>query len=81
VPWFLVGAVLLLKGNAWGFLVAPIILLKGATYTLVLTAGSTAAALRGVDGTLEQIPIWAAWTAIGLLTAWATLCSVTPADR
>ena len=59
-------------------MVAPIIILKGATYTLVLTASSTVAALRGIDGTMEQIPIWAAWTAIGLLAAWATFRSVRP---
>ena len=78
VPWFIVGAILLLRRNAWGFVVAPIIILKGATYTLVLTASSTVAALRGIDGTMEQIPIWAAWTAIGLLAAWATFRSVRP---
>ena len=76
VPWFIVGAILLLRRNAWGFLVAPVVILKGATYTLVLTTSSTVAALRGVEGTMEQIPIWAAWTALGLLAAWATLGSV-----
>ncbi|HSI98851.1 MAG TPA: hypothetical protein VLA59_00525 [Patescibacteria group bacterium] len=76
VPWFIVGAILLLRRNAWGFVVAPIILLKGATYTLVLTTSSTVAALRGIEGTVEQIPIWAAWTAVGLLATWATLRSV-----
>jgi len=81
VPWFMVGAILLLRRNAWGFLVAPIIILKGATYTLVLTTSSTVAALRGIDGTIEQIPIWAAWTAIGLLAAWGVFGSMRPSGR
>jgi hypothetical protein len=81
VPWFVVGAVLLLRRDAWGVIVAPIVILKGATYTLVLTTSSTVAALRGIDGTLEQIPIWAAWTALGLLAAWAMLRSVRAPDR
>lgn len=81
VPWFIVGAILLLRRNGWGFVVAPIVLLKGATYTLVLTASSTVAALRGIDGTMEQIPVWAAWTLVGLLAAWATLGSVRTTER
>lgn len=81
VPWFIAGAILLLRRNRWGVLVAPIILLKGATYTLVLTAGSTVAALRGIEGTAEQIPIWAVWTAVGTLATWATLRGASASDR
>jgi hypothetical protein len=73
VPWFVVGAVLLLRRSTWGFLVAPIIILKGATYTLVLTTTSTVAGIRGVEGSFEQVPIWAAWTLLGLLAAWGLL--------
>lgn len=75
VPWFLIGAVLLLRRRPWGFVIAPIMLIKGATYTLVLTAGSSVAASRGIEGTGEQIPIWAAWTVVGALVAWALLRS------
>jgi hypothetical protein len=81
VPWFILGAILLLRRNAWGFLVAPIVILKGATYTLVLTTSSTVAALRGVEGTMEQIPIWAAWTAVGLLAVWGVFGSMRGTDR
>jgi hypothetical protein len=76
VPWFVLGAVLLLRHAPWGYVVAPIILVKGATYTLVLTATSTMAALRGVEGTVEQIPVWALWTAVGGIAAWALLRNV-----
>ena len=81
VPWFVVGAVLLVRRHAWGFLVAPIIILKGATYTLVLTTTSTVAALRGVAGSAEQIPIWGAWTLLGVLATWGLLGKLRTAER
>jgi hypothetical protein len=81
VPWFVVGAVLLLRRAPWGYIVAPIIIMKGATYTLVLSATSTVAVLRGVEGTAEQIPIWVAWTAVGGIAAWALLRNLRATDE
>jgi hypothetical protein len=81
VPWFVVGAALLLRRSAWGFLVAPILIIKGATYTLVLTTTSAVAALRGVEGSVEQIPIWAAWTALGVFATWGLLGSIRGPER
>jgi hypothetical protein len=78
VPWFLLGSVLLIKRRPWGFVIAPIIVMKGATYTLVLTASSTVAALRGIEGTASQVPVWAAWTLLGGLALWGLLRSVSP---
>lgn len=75
VPWFVVGAVLLVRRAAWGYIVAPIIIVKGAAYTLVLTTTSAVAAVRGIEGSFEQIPIWAAWTVLGMLAAWGLLGS------
>ena len=40
VPWFVLGAVLLMRRKPWGYIVATIVTLKGATYTLVLTVTS-----------------------------------------
>lgn len=79
VPWFLLGAVLLMRRQPWGYIVATIITLKGATYTLVLTVTSTVGALRGIEGTLEQIPVWAAWTLVGGLAVWGLLRNLQPA--
>lgn len=76
VPWLVVGAALLLRRHAWGYVVAPVIIMKGVTYTLVLTASSTVAALRGVEGTASQIPIWAAFTVVGGLAIWGLLGNV-----
>ncbi len=73
VPWFLFGGFLLLKRWPWGYVIAPLIVMKGATYTLVLTATSTVAALRGIEGTASQIPVWAAWTLLGGLALWGLL--------
>jgi len=76
VPWFLIGGVLIWRRSAWGYVVAPIIVLQGAAYTLVLTATSVVAASRGIAGTAEQMPIWAAWTVVGALAAWGLLSGV-----
>lgn len=73
VPWFLLGAVLLLRQRPWGYVIAPIIVMKGVTYTLVLTAASTVAVIRGMEGTASQIPVWAAWTLLGGLALWGLL--------
>lgn len=71
VPYFALGAVLLWKKAPWGYVVAAIMILKGATYTLVLTATSTVAGMRGVEGAMEQVPIWAGWTLVGALATVA----------
>ena len=76
VPWFLIGAVLLLKRRPWGYVIGSIIIMKGATYTLVLTASSTVAAWRGIDGALGQIPIWGVWTVVGGAAVWGLLTSL-----
>lgn len=81
VPWFVVGAVLLLKRRSWGYVIAPIIVIKGATYTLVLTTTSIVAATRGVEGALEQIPIWTAWTLAGAVAVWGLLSNLPASPR
>lgn len=66
VPSFLVGGVLLWRRRPWGFVLGSIAILKGATYTLVLTVSSTVGAVRGLEGSAAQIPLWAGWTLLGL---------------
>lgn len=73
VPPMLVGAALLARRRPWGSVIAPVIILKGATYTLVLTASSLVAGTRGIEGSFEQAPIWAAWTVAGMLAGWTLL--------
>jgi hypothetical protein len=62
VPFFLIGAVLLWRRRPWGYVLGAIMNLKGATYTLVLTAGSAVGTVRGIEGSVGQIPVWGAWT-------------------
>ncbi len=80
VPYFVLGAVLLWRSHPWGYVLGPIMCLKGATYTLVLTVSSTVAATRGIEGTAAQIPVWAAWTLVGAVAAGALLASVRRAE-
>lgn len=66
VPSCLVGGVLLWRRRPWGFVLGSIVILKGATYTLVLAVASTIGAVRGLEGSAAQIPLWAGWTLLGL---------------
>jgi hypothetical protein len=65
VPYYGLGAVLLWRRHVWGYILAAVMIVKGATYTLVLTVTSAVAAVRGIEGTLEQIPVWGIWTLVG----------------
>jgi len=66
VPWFALGGFLLWKRRPWGFVLAAILILKGATYTLVLTTSAVVGARRGIEGAAAQVPIWAVWTLAGV---------------
>ena len=79
VPVFCVGAVLLWRRHDWGFALAAIAIVQGATYTLGLTASSVVGGLRGVAGAMEQAPVWAVWTLAGVAAAVALLRRVRPA--
>jgi hypothetical protein len=65
VPFFLLGGLLLWKRRPWGFVLAPIVIVKGATYTLVLTVSSSVAWMWGIEGAAGQVPVWGAWTVVG----------------
>jgi hypothetical protein len=71
VPYFVLGAVLLWRRHPWGYVLGAIMNVKGATYTLVLTASSTVAATRGIEGSAAQIPVWGLWTLAGAAAAIA----------
>lgn len=69
IPFMVLGGVLLWRGRPWGYVLGAIYTVKGASYTLALTAGSVVGAARGVEGTLEQIPIWGAMSVLGAVAA------------
>jgi len=73
VPFMIIGGVALWRRRPWGYVLGAIYTVKGATYTLVLTAGSVVGAMRGVEGSAAQIPIWGAWSLFGAAAALVLL--------
>ncbi|MHB8050769.1 MAG: hypothetical protein ACYDHQ_06070 [Coriobacteriia bacterium] len=69
VPYFILGAVALWQRRPWGYVLGAFMCVKGFTYTLVLAASSTVSATRGIEGAAAQIPIWGAWTVVGVAAA------------
>jgi len=58
VSVLLLGAFWLWQHRPWGYILATIATIKGSVYTLALAASSASAALAGINGTAEQIPLW-----------------------
>lgn len=69
IPFMVLGGVLLWSGKPWGYVLGAIYTVKGASYTLALTLGSAVGAARGVEGSLEQIPVWGAMSVLGAAAA------------
>jgi hypothetical protein len=69
VPFFALGAVLLILRKPWGSILAGMSVVKGPLYTLVLVSGSVVAAKNGVGGAINEVPFWAGLTSIGLISA------------
>lgn len=69
IPFMVIGGVLLWRGRPWGHVLGAIYTVKGASYTLALALGSAVGAARGVEGTLEQIPVWGAMSVLGAAAA------------
>lgn len=76
VPTMIVGAVLLWRRRAWGFLAAAVAITQGAAYTLVLTASSVVGGLRGIAASMTQAPVWGVWTLAGVVAVTALLWRV-----
>lgn len=68
VPPMVMGAVGLIRREAHGWILASIMSVNGAVYTLSLTAAS-ASVLRAGVGTGEELPIWAVLTLLGATTS------------
>ena len=81
VPFMVLGGVLLWRRRAWGYVLGAIYTIKGATYTLVLTAGSFVGSMRGVEGSAAQVPIWGVWTLVGAVAAFLLLRGVRGARK
>ncbi len=67
VPVFVIGAIWLWRRRPWGYVLASMSMVKGATYTLVLTVVSFWGAQAGVPGASGEAPLWLFLTIVGLV--------------
>ena len=81
VPVFVLGAIWLWKRQPWGYVLAAMSTVKGATYTLVLTVVALWAANAGVPGASAEIPLWLFLTVAGLVASLFVLGNLKPANR
>ncbi len=58
VPYLILGAVWIWKRRAWGFLLAIILNVKGAVYTLALASASFSLKLSGVVPSVDEAYLW-----------------------
>jgi hypothetical protein len=76
VPALVLGAVWLWHGRAWGYVIAAMLNVKGALYTLALTVASVTSARAGIPGAAAQIPIWACFTVASTAACLALLINL-----
>lgn len=82
VPVFILGAFWLWKRRPWGYVLATMSTVKGATYTLVLTVVSLWGAYTGgAPGALTEMPLWLILTIAGLVASLFLLWNLKPVDR
>ncbi len=67
VPLMVMGIVQLARGNAWGWVIAAVMSVKGTIYTLGLVVATVVAMRAGVTDGLE-LPIWVTLTVLGALS-------------
>jgi hypothetical protein len=69
VPVLILGAVWLWQRRDWGFILAGIILSKGAVYPLALAMGSYLASDAGIPGVASQIGFWIALSVSSIIVS------------
>lgn len=81
VPASVLGGVLLLLGRPWGYLLASLVLIKGATLTLAVTTMAINMLLNGVAVSAQELVMFPALTVGGIAMLALLLRSVrTPAE-
>ncbi len=78
---FIAGGVLLWKRSDWASVVAPMACVVGATYALVLLAGTFAGLREGLPGMREQLPLWGVLFGSSAIAAWLLLQEVEARPR
>lgn len=67
IPWFVLGAVWLMKRKPWGYVIAGILSVKGPLYTLILSVNTILASKAGLASGGE-LPLWITLTLLGLVS-------------
>lgn len=79
IVWLVLGAVWLWQRRAWGYVIAAVSLVKGASYTLVLSAGSFVAMRAGITSAAAELPLWGMLTLTSLIVVLFLLRNLHPA--
>lgn len=78
VPGMLVSAVWLLRRRPWGYLLGGMYVLKGAVYTIALSASTLMAIRANVEGAGAELPMWVGLTVWGVAAAVLLVKSIAP---
>ena len=73
VPWMVVGGIWLWRKRPWGYVIAAVILPKGAVYTLALGVAGWSAVQAGFPESAAELPLWFALSAGQTLSSFALL--------
>ncbi len=68
VPWFVIGALWLMKRQPWGYVIAGILSVKGPLYTLILAINTILVMEAGLASAAE-LPLWITLTTLGLIAS------------
>jgi hypothetical protein len=66
IPWFVLGAIWLMKRNPWGYVIAGIVNVKAPLYTFILFVNTMLVMKAGIDGG-DELPLWITLTVLGLI--------------
>jgi hypothetical protein len=73
----ILGAIWLIQRRPWGYVIAGIVTLKGALYTIVLTVNSLLVRQAGLAGA-DELPLWGTLTVIGLAALYLLYKNMRP---
>jgi len=68
IPWFVLGALWIMKRQPWGYVVAGIINVKGPLYTFILSVNTILVTRAGLGGG-DELPLWVTLTVLGLISS------------
>jgi hypothetical protein len=69
IPWYTLAAVWLWQKKPWGYVLAAITSVKGATYLIALFTATVFATKGGFPGAAAELPLWGTFCAGFLITS------------